>query len=228
MRPYPPYPSEDETPAGPPWAQLLPGQRSPIDESTTEVPVITPGARPEGDPPPPAHAAPPAAESDGAESDGAEGDAAEQPTDSVEVAMQPQQVVTEPGVAEQPVAEDEPVVDGRGDGEAGSVGRIDDDTVARLRPGDVAEQPIAIWSDDVADDIRGRWAHLQAQFIDDPQAAVDSAKELVAETVQTLSDRLLAEQHEFDPYRDTARPDTETMRVAMRRYREFLDRILAL
>ena len=39
---------------------------------------------------------------------------------------------------------------------------------------------------------------------------------------------MLAERDELDPLRETANPDTESMRMAMRGYREFLDRILAL
>ncbi len=42
------------------------------------------------------------------------------------------------------------------------------------------------------------------------------------------AEALLAERDELDPLRSTPSPDTESMRVAMRRYREFLDRILAL
>lgn len=96
------------------------------------------------------------------------------------------------------------------------------------RPGDVAADPIAVWSEEAARLIRDRWRDLQVQFIDDPDAAVRGAKNLVTEAVRTLSDRLLAERDEFDPHRDTDRPGTEAMRVAMRRYREFLDRVLAL
>jgi hypothetical protein len=96
------------------------------------------------------------------------------------------------------------------------------------RPGDVAERPIALWSDPAVDQLRERWRELQGQFVDDPDAAVAGAKRLVTEAVRTLADTLLAAQDQLDPYRETGQVDTETMRVAMRRYREFLERVLAL
>jgi hypothetical protein len=96
------------------------------------------------------------------------------------------------------------------------------------RPGDVAERPIALWSDAAAEQLRERWREVQGQFIDDPDAAVTGAKSLVTEAVRALADTLLAAQDELDPYRSGDRADTETMRIAMRRYREFLERVLAL
>jgi hypothetical protein len=96
------------------------------------------------------------------------------------------------------------------------------------RPGDVAERPIALWSDEAAEQLRERWREVQGQFIDDPDAAVTGAKSLVTEAVRALADTLLAAQDELDPYRSGDRADTETMRIAMRRYREFLERVLAL
>jgi hypothetical protein len=51
---------------------------------------------------------------------------------------------------------------------------------------------------------------------------------VVARAVQQLAETLLAEQVELDPRRADEAPDTEAMRVAMRRYRDFLDRVLAL
>ncbi|MPZ25874.1 MAG: hypothetical protein GEV12_05335 [Micromonosporaceae bacterium] len=96
------------------------------------------------------------------------------------------------------------------------------------RPGDVAESTIALWAQDAADRLRDQWRDLQVQFIDDPEAAVAGAKGLVTEAVHELADALLEAQDSLDPYRDDGRVDTETMRVAMRRYREFLERVLAL
>lgn len=93
---------------------------------------------------------------------------------------------------------------------------------------DTAEHPIALWSDDDAHRLRERWRELQTQFIDDPAAAVAGAQALVTEAVQELADTLLAVQSGLDPQRGSSDVDTEGMRLAMRRYREFLDRVLAL
>jgi hypothetical protein len=58
-----------------------------------------------------------------------------------------------------------------------------------------------------------RWAELQAQFVDDPAAAVRGASTLVEEAVQRVLHR-------------SGTPDTEELRAAFVRYRE-LHRILA-
>jgi hypothetical protein len=99
---------------------------------------------------------------------------------------------------------------------------------AERRPGDVTETPIALWSDEAAEQLRQQWRELQVQFIDDPAEAVAGAKELVTAAVHQLVDTLQSARDTLDPYRDGDPVDTETMRVTMRRYREFLDRVLAL
>jgi hypothetical protein len=99
---------------------------------------------------------------------------------------------------------------------------------AARRPGEVVETPIALWSDEAAERLRDQWRDLQVRFVDDPAAAVTGAKGLVTEAVQQLAETLLAAQAALDPFRETDQVDTEAMRVAMRRYREFLDRVLAL
>ncbi len=92
----------------------------------------------------------------------------------------------------------------------------------------MSETPIALWSEEAVGRLREQWRELQVQFIDDPAEAVNGAKELVTAAIQELADTLRSAQDMLDPYRDGESVDTETMRVAMRRYREFLDRVLAL
>ncbi|WJK38120.1 hypothetical protein O7608_16490 [Solwaraspora sp. WMMA2056] len=96
------------------------------------------------------------------------------------------------------------------------------------RPGDVSLPPITIWTEAAADDLRDEWHEIKARFVDEPDVALAQAQALVGHTVRTLAERLLAEQNELDPHRHSATPDTESMRVALRQYREFLDRLLAI
>jgi hypothetical protein len=99
---------------------------------------------------------------------------------------------------------------------------------APLRPGDVNQLQIAFWDDEAIAHFRGQWHEVKAEFVDDPVAALARAHDLLTDAVNELTEALLAERDELDPLRDTAHPDTESMRMAMRGYREFLDRILAL
>jgi hypothetical protein len=97
-----------------------------------------------------------------------------------------------------------------------------------MRPGDVAAGHIAFWDDDATRHFRAAWHEVKAEFVDDPVRALTRAHDLLTDAVNELTEAMLAERDELDPLRGTATPDTESMRMAMRGYREFLDRILAL
>jgi hypothetical protein len=96
------------------------------------------------------------------------------------------------------------------------------------RPGDIDETLIAFWDDEAVAHFRSQWHEVKAEFVDDPVAALTRAHDLLTEAVNELTEALLAERDELDPLQATSNPDTESMRMAMRGYREFLDRILAL
>jgi hypothetical protein len=101
--------------------------------------------------------------------------------------------------------------------------------LAPLRPGDVPQTSIAVWKPDALATIRDQIRDVQARFVDEPAEAVAQIRALVSDAVHTLADALLAEQlGSIDPHQHTDSPDTEALRVALRRYREFLDRLLAL
>jgi hypothetical protein len=97
-----------------------------------------------------------------------------------------------------------------------------------LRPGDVAAGKIAFWDEDARRHFRAAWHEVKAEFVDDPVTALTRAHDLLTDAVNELTESLLAERDQLDPLRGSATPDTESMRMAMRGYREFLERILAL
>jgi hypothetical protein len=97
-----------------------------------------------------------------------------------------------------------------------------------LRPGDVAQGHITFWDDDATRHFRAAWHEVKADFVDDPVTALTRAHDLLTDAVNELTESLLAERDELDPLRGSSTPDTESMRMAMRGYREFLERILAL
>ncbi|WIM98174.1 hypothetical protein ACTOB_001758 [Actinoplanes oblitus] len=85
-----------------------------------------------------------------------------------------------------------------------------------------------IWDEDAARHFRAAWHEVKAEFVDDPVNALTRAHDLLTDAVNELTEVLLAERDDLDPLRGTGTPDTESMRMAMRGYREFLDRILSL
>ena len=87
---------------------------------------------------------------------------------------------------------------------------------------------IRLVDDTESEQFRQRWHEVQAQFVDDPRAAVSAADGLVAEVVQSLV-RGFAEHKsalEAQWSRDE-QPDTELLRQSLRRYRFFFSRLLA-
>jgi hypothetical protein len=99
---------------------------------------------------------------------------------------------------------------------------------APMRPGDVDPGQITFWDEEAVAHFRAQWHEVKADFVDDPVTALTRAHDLLTDAVNELTESLLAERDELDPTRTTASPDTESMRMAMRGYREFLERILAL
>jgi hypothetical protein len=94
-------------------------------------------------------------------------------------------------------------------------------------PGDVDALPIGtVWNDNSVQQLRQRWHEVQLQFIDDPRGAAERAESLIAEAVDSLTAALASSRDELGGWRSGQNADTEHYRVAVRRYRDFLDRIL--
>jgi hypothetical protein len=82
---------------------------------------------------------------------------------------------------------------------------------------------------DEADDFRSRWYGVQAGFVDEPRRSVAEADELVANVMKRLAEVFAAArenlEHEWGGGEDVS---TEDLRVALRRYRSFFDRLLSV
>lgn len=97
---------------------------------------------------------------------------------------------------------------------------------AKARTGDADEMPQLLTAED-ADDFRNRWEKIQTTFVDDPREAVQAADSLVANLMQTLATT-------FDQHKKTleeqwsrgGQADTEALRMALRHYRSFFNRLL--
>jgi hypothetical protein len=96
-------------------------------------------------------------------------------------------------------------------------------------PRDQAESLAALFTPDVAEDFQSRWDAVQIGFVDDPKEAVRQADELVAQVMKSLAESFAAERARFDSQLDESDSgSTENMRVALRRYRSFFQRLLSL
>lgn len=98
-----------------------------------------------------------------------------------------------------------------------------------LGPGQAPNDPVAaLWGADLVERYRIQWRELQLTFVDDPQRATGAAASLVDDAVASLTNTLLAQKQALDGWQSTRGDDTEVMRVALRNYRDFLDRLLGL
>jgi hypothetical protein len=94
----------------------------------------------------------------------------------------------------------------------------------------VESEPLAaLFVTDVAKDFRTHWDAVQSSFVDDPRQAVRQADELVAQVMTSLAETFSGERAKLEGQVDpTDKASTEDLRVALRRYRSFFERLLSL
>jgi hypothetical protein len=76
---------------------------------------------------------------------------------------------------------------------------------------------------------RSRWEAIQTGFVDEPRAAVEQADALVSQVVARLSEVFGRERETLE--QQWGRGDnvsTEDLRIALKRYRTFFDRLLSV
>jgi hypothetical protein len=97
-----------------------------------------------------------------------------------------------------------------------------------LLPGEAAVAPVgALWSSASISGLQDRWQQLQLRFVDDPRGVLAEAQSLVAEAVQGFTSALTGQQRELDGWASGGAGDTEQLRVALQRYRDFFDRLVS-
>jgi len=75
---------------------------------------------------------------------------------------------------------------------------------------------------------RGRWDDIQSRFVDDPRNSVEQADTLVLEVVQDLQTTFGSERSSLEAQWQSGEDvQTEDLRMALRRYRSFFDRLLS-
>jgi hypothetical protein len=91
------------------------------------------------------------------------------------------------------------------------------------------EERAALFAGNEANELRARWDSIQVGFVDEPRKAVQEADALVSDTIKRLSEVFANERQNLE--QQWGRNDnvsTEDLRVALRRYRSFFSRLLAI
>ncbi|MET0478099.1 MAG: hypothetical protein ABW222_09115 [Actinomycetota bacterium] len=172
----------------------------------------------------------------GADPDGPRGESVVtepgEPRDDPDPAPTAEDASAEEAVAEEAVAEDEDA-----DAEAESddvppapVAEPSADTTS-ADTAVVAATPVAADADALlgsldAGDIRNRFLDIQAGFIDEPRQAVEEAGRFVDDLLRQVADALQQQRGQLAGATEEA--STEDLRLALRAYRQFVDRLLGL
>jgi hypothetical protein len=102
-------------------------------------------------------------------------------------------------------------------------------TAADARGVTDGERPSPLFAGNETDEFRHRWDDIQAGFVDEPRQAVERADALVAAAIKRLAEIFAHERAALE--QQWARGDdvsTEDLRVALKRYRGFFDRLLSV
>ncbi len=101
--------------------------------------------------------------------------------------------------------------------------------VAGAAPASDGETLVPLFQAEESRAFRATWNEVQIGFVDDPKLAVRKADELVAQVMKTMAESFSSARATVEGQVD--QPDqasTENLRVALRRYRSFFQRLLAL
>jgi hypothetical protein len=81
----------------------------------------------------------------------------------------------------------------------------------------------------VATEFRSRWDAVQRSFVDEPREAVRAGDELVAQAIKSLTETFSSQRMELEvELKQTEEASTESLRLALRRYRSFFERLLSI
>lgn len=92
------------------------------------------------------------------------------------------------------------------------------------------EEFIALFENDEAERFHSQWLDIQSRFVDDPRASVEDADQLVADVIKSITrsfaDRRISLENQWKSGENNT--STEDLRIAIKRYRSFFNRLLSL
>jgi hypothetical protein len=89
------------------------------------------------------------------------------------------------------------------------------------------ERLSALLDESDAEQFRARWQSIQGTFVDEPKQSVEQADALVTEVIRRLTETFQEERQSLESQLDSDKMSTEDLRVALKRYRSFFERLLS-
>ena len=94
---------------------------------------------------------------------------------------------------------------------------------------ETGERPMPMFAGAEAAGYRTQWDAIQTGFVDEPRKAVEEGDALVSLVIKRLSEVFAEERASLEKQWDRGdQISTEDLRVALRRYRSFFERLLTL
>jgi hypothetical protein len=113
---------------------------------------------------------------------------------------------------------------------------VDEPPTARSEPSQMETEPSSepstersLLADNDLSGLRSRWDDVQAAFVDNPKECVQKADTLVAEVVEQLTTGFSEARSRLEAqWARGESASTEDLRVALKRYRDFFQRLLSV
>jgi len=105
------------------------------------------------------------------------------------------------------------------------------DDVVQQKPAEATQQEGAapLFTGEEVDRYRTEWRGLQSDFVDSPRDAVQHADQLVAQVMQSLATTFADHKKSLEgQWSKGEQVETEELRVALRQYRAFFDKLLTV
>ena len=90
------------------------------------------------------------------------------------------------------------------------------------------EEFAPLFEDTDAEQFRTQWLDIQSRFVDDPSVAVKDADDLVADVIKNITRSFADKRIALEGQWKSGDVSTEDLRVALKRYRSFFNRLLTL
>jgi len=93
----------------------------------------------------------------------------------------------------------------------------------------IADEFVSLLSREEAENFQSRWQKIQTGFVDDPHNTVEKADELVENVMNSITETFAKERSSLeDQWNQGTEASTEDLRLAIKRYRSFFNRLLTL
>lgn len=91
------------------------------------------------------------------------------------------------------------------------------------------DELVPLFESGSAEKFRSRWLAIQSKFVDDPGDSVKQADDLVADVIQSVTRSFADRRGTLEKqWKGGETASTEDLRIALKQYRSFFDRLLTL